>query len=133
MRRLPNGRVGRVLMGAVVLAVLATACSTKTPTAPVQVPAPVISAVVANFTGISALTVGARVGGFVNIYFTADCDFGGTPDLEGFFCLSVQVDSGPAVALDIQPGSCPNSFNRQSNGVLPRPPVGPGLLDVKNV
>ena len=50
MRRLPNGRVGRVLMGAAVLAVLAAACSTKTPTAPVQTPAPVISAVVANFT-----------------------------------------------------------------------------------
>ena len=50
MRRLPNGRVGRVLMGAAVLAVLATACSTKTPTAPVQTPAPVISAVVAGVT-----------------------------------------------------------------------------------
>ena len=50
MRRLPNGRVGRVLMGAAVLAVLATACSTETPTAPVQQPAPVISALVANFT-----------------------------------------------------------------------------------
>lgn len=50
MRRLPNGRVGIVLMGAAVLAVLAAACSTKTPTAPVQTPAPVITAVVANFT-----------------------------------------------------------------------------------
>ena len=50
MKRLPNGRVGRVLMGAAVLAVLATACSTETPTAPVQVPAPVISALVGNFT-----------------------------------------------------------------------------------
>lgn len=50
MRRLPNGRVGRVLMGAAVLAVLATACSTKTPTAPVQLPAPVITALVASFT-----------------------------------------------------------------------------------
>ena len=50
MKRLPNGRVGRVLMGAAVLAVLATACSTETPTAPVQVPAPVITALVANFT-----------------------------------------------------------------------------------
>ena len=50
MRRLPNGRVARVLMGAAVLAVLATSCSTETPTAPVQTPAPVISALVANFT-----------------------------------------------------------------------------------
>jgi hypothetical protein len=91
------------------------------------------NAVIANFTGTSSLTVGARVGGFVNIYFTADCDFGGTPDLEGFFCLSVQVDSGPAVALDIKPGSCPNSFNRKSNGVLPVALVGTDVFDVMNV
>lgn len=50
MRRLPNGRVGRVLMGAAVLAVLVTGCSTETPTSPEQTPAPVISALVANFT-----------------------------------------------------------------------------------
>jgi PKD repeat protein len=53
MRRLPNGRVGRVLMGAAVLAVLVTACSVETPTAPVQVPAPIISALTANFTCIA--------------------------------------------------------------------------------
>ena len=91
------------------------------------------NAVVANFTGISSLTVGARVGGFVNIYFTADCDFGGTPDLEGFFCVSVQVDTGPAVALDIKPGSCPNSFNRRSNGVLPVALAGTDVFDVMDV
>ena len=50
MKRMPNGRVGSVLIGAAVLAVLAVACSTETPTAPLQVPAPVISALVANFT-----------------------------------------------------------------------------------
>jgi hypothetical protein len=91
------------------------------------------NAVISNFTGISSLTVGARVGGFVNIYFTADCDFGGTPDLEGFFCLSVPVAEGPDVALDIKPGSCPNSFNRKSNGVLPVALVGTDVFDVMNV
>ena len=50
MRRLPNGRVGRVLMSAAVLAVLVTACSTETPMSPEQVAAPVITALVANFT-----------------------------------------------------------------------------------
>jgi hypothetical protein len=91
------------------------------------------SAVVSNFTGISALTVGPRVGGFVNIYFTADCDFGGTPDLEGFFCLSVQVAEAPTLPLDVKPGSCPNSFNRESNGVLPVALVGTDEYDVMDV
>ncbi|MHC4306065.1 MAG: hypothetical protein ACYTFF_18495, partial [Planctomycetota bacterium] len=91
------------------------------------------NAVISNFTGISSLTVGARVGGFVNIYFTADCDFGGTPDLEGFFCLPVEVEAGPAVALDIKPGSCPNSFNRKSNGVLPVALVGTDEFNVMDV
>lgn len=50
MKRMPNGWVGSVLIGAALMAVLATACSTETPTAPVQLPAPVISALVANFT-----------------------------------------------------------------------------------
>ncbi len=52
--------------------------------------------VVANFTGISALTVGARnVNGDVDIYFTADIDFNGTStttdDLEGFFRLTAST------------------------------------------
>ncbi len=60
--------------------------------------------VVANFTGISALTVGARdVNGDVDIYFTADIDFNGTSsttdDLEGFFRLTVATSGGC-----IQPG-----------------------------
>lgn len=42
--------------------------------------------VLENFTGISALTVGARQGSIVRIYFTADIDFGGTL-VEGFFCI----------------------------------------------
>lgn len=40
--------------------------------------------VLENFTGISALTIGARQGGTVPIYFTADIDFAGTL-VEGFF------------------------------------------------
>lgn len=48
-----------------------------------------------NFTGISTLTVGARTGTTVRLYFTADIDFFGTPsssdDLEGFFCLEVSI------------------------------------------
>jgi hypothetical protein len=60
----------------------------------------------ANFTGISTLTVGAQVSGVVNIYFTADIDFFGTPsstdDLEGFFCFS--AGAGPCP----QPGSSGN-------------------------
>jgi hypothetical protein len=93
---------------------------------------------VANFTGISALTVGARVGGVVNIYFTADIDFNGTSsstdDLEGFFCLPVEIGV-PAVevAVDIKPGSCPNPLNRTSNGVLPVAVLGTDMFDVMNI
>jgi hypothetical protein len=45
-------------------------------------------AVVANFTGISALTVGAcGSDALVPLYFTADVDLDGGSTLEGFFCL----------------------------------------------
>lgn len=50
MKRMPIRWVGSVLTGAALMAVLVVACSTETPTAPVQTPAPVISALVANFT-----------------------------------------------------------------------------------
>lgn len=40
---------------------------------------------------------------------------------------------GVAGKLDIKPGSCPNSFNRNSNGVLPVALVGTGDLDVNDV
>lgn len=94
--------------------------------------------VLANFTGISALTVGGRVGGAVNIYFTADIDFFGTPgssdDLEGFFCFSVSVGPEPIeVAIDIKPGSCPNPFNRRSRGILPISLLGTMDFDVSTV
>lgn len=94
--------------------------------------------VLANFTGTTALTVGARVGGVVNMYFTADIDFFGTPgssdDLEGFFCFSVSVGQ-PAIeaAMDIKPGSCPNPFNPKSRGVLPVGLLGAGDFDATQV
>jgi hypothetical protein len=37
------------------------------------------------------------------------------------------------VAIDIKPGSCPNSFNRNSNGVLPVAIVGTEELDVTQI
>ena len=55
--------------------------------------------VVSGFTGISALTVGARdINGDVDIYFTADIDFNGTSsttdDFEGFFRLTASTATG---------------------------------------
>jgi hypothetical protein len=91
----------------------------------------------ANFTGISSLTIGPRVGGVANVYFTADIDFNGTSsssdDLEGFFCMPVQVAPALVLPLDIKPGSCPNSFNRNGNGVLPVALVGTEMIDVTGV
>ena len=44
------------------------------------------------------------------------------------------VETGLVMAtLDIKPGSCPNSFNRNSNGVLPVALVGSDTFDVKDV
>jgi hypothetical protein len=40
---------------------------------------------------------------------------------------------GPAPSLDIKPGSCPNSFNRRSRGVLPVALVGDTDFDVLDV
>lgn len=62
------------------------------------------NSVLANFTGISALTVSARdVSGNVQLYFTADIDVNGTPsttdDIEGFFCLTVAA--GPSCPTDL--------------------------------
>lgn len=53
----------------------------------------------ANFTGVTSLTVGDRLpNGDVDLYFTADIDFLGTSsttdDLEGYFRLSVSTSTG---------------------------------------
>ncbi|MHC4217918.1 MAG: hypothetical protein ACYSU7_05615 [Planctomycetota bacterium] len=52
-------------------------------------------AILTDFTGLGAVTVGGRSNGYVKVYFTADIDVGGTGILEGFFCLEVQVDTCP--------------------------------------
>lgn len=45
--------------------------------------------------------------------------------------VSVVADQcEPAVPLDIKPGSCPNSFNRSSHGVLPVALLGTEVFDV---
>lgn len=96
-------------------------------------------AVLADFTGISTLTVGDRnAQGQVDVYFTADVDFNGTSsssdDLEGFFRLTVQAGPpGVDVFVDVKPGSCPNPLNTTSNGVLPVSVLGTMDLDVLDV
>ena len=42
-------------------------------------------------------------------------------------------ENGSAVELDIKPGSCPNSFNRKSHGVLPVALVGTESFDVMDI
>ena len=43
------------------------------------------------------------------------------------------LDGGLVLHLDIKPGSCPNSFNRTSHGVLPVALVGTGSFDPMDV
>ena len=88
--------------------------------------------IVDNFTGMSALTIGPRIGGVVNVYFTADISFAGD-ELEGFFCLPVVVVPPITVAIDIKPGACPNPLNRGSNGVLPVAVAGTDEFDVMEI
>jgi len=62
------------------------------------------NSVLANFTGISALTISERdAAGDVRIYFTADIDVNGTSsttdDIEGFMCLT--VPAGPPCPTDL--------------------------------
>jgi len=95
-------------------------------------------ATLANFTGISALSVGDRgPGGLVSIYFTADIDTEGTSsssdDVEVLYRLDASVIQAVRLPLDIKPGSCPNPFNPRSNGVLPMWLVGTMEFDVMSV
>jgi hypothetical protein len=57
------------------------------------------------------------------------------PDLQSPSGLTVQRSTARTLeaALDIQPGTCPNSFNPGSHGVLPVALVGSGDLDVTQV
>ena len=66
----------------------------------------------------------------------------GAHTLEVFLCDEAQScllevyacpPEGPVVDLDIKPGSCPNSFNRNSHGVLPVALVGTDSFDVTQV
>lgn len=50
-----------------------------------------------------------------------------------FGLASCPIDVLCRVALDIKPGSCPNSFNRNSNGILPVALVGDPAFDVGQV
>jgi hypothetical protein len=54
-----------------------------------------MGAVLTDFTGITTVTVGPRVGGAVKVYFTADAELTGGAVIEGFFCLEVPVESCP--------------------------------------
>jgi len=72
-----------------------------------------------------------RVGNlFVNEFGTGRIIEFTTPDPCTQNCLCL---GGVATRLDIKPGSCPNSFNPGSNGVLPVALVGSGSFDVSQV
>jgi hypothetical protein len=69
--------------------------------------------------------------GFYNVYHEGNLvcsggDFGASET-----CIDIGCEA-PAF-LDIKPGSCPNSFNRKSNGVLPVALVGTDVFDVMDV
>jgi hypothetical protein len=57
----------------------------------------------------------------------------GDQDADLAFALYSDTGNGTVVPLDIKPGSCPNSFNRNSNGVLPVALVGTDTFDVASV
>ncbi|MCZ6735881.1 MAG: hypothetical protein O7C65_08835, partial [Planctomycetota bacterium] len=56
--------------------------------------------------------------------------FSGTSSGSGVLNI---VKKAPPLSLDIKPGSCPNSYNRGSHGVLPVALVGSADFDVKDV
>jgi hypothetical protein len=47
--------------------------------------------------------------------------------------MTISAEVGVAAAVDIKPGSCPNSFNRRSRGKLPAAVLGTGDFDVADV
>lgn len=51
----------------------------------------------------------------------------------GAICVNNFRFEGGGSSLDIKPGSCPNSFNRNSHGVLPTALVGTETFDVTQV
>ena len=70
----------------------------------------------------------------INGIFERPTSFSGAET--GFYGPSFQLSLGPeplVVDLDIKPGSCPNSYNRNSHGVLPVALVGTDSFDVNEV
>jgi hypothetical protein len=47
--------------------------------------------------------------------------------------MTISAAVATEVAFDIKPGSCPNSFNRKSNGTLPTAILGTGDFDVTQI
>jgi hypothetical protein len=72
--------------------------------------------------------------GFYNVYYEGNlvCSGGEFGSSETCFDIACEPP-GPDSFLDIKPGSCPNSFNRKSNGVLPVALVGTDAFDVTQV
>jgi hypothetical protein len=68
---------------------------------------------------------------FVDDPGTADTGYGEPPIVDRGAYESQPPEL--VVALDIKPGSCPNSFNRNSHGVLPIALVGTDSFDVSQV
>ena len=77
------------------------------------------------FMDYSASGLVANAGNFVALQFLDTC-------LDDVAPLS-GLGEPPGPGLDIKPGSCPNSYNRNSNGVLPVALVGTDTFDVADV
>jgi len=97
------------------------------------------ASILRDFTGITTVAIGDRdMNGVASVYFTADIDTKGTStttdDTEGYFRVDVQAGTpGIELPLDIKPGSCPNSYNAASEGVLPVAILGAMDFDVSQI
>ncbi|MHC4419825.1 MAG: hypothetical protein ACYS1E_04455, partial [Planctomycetota bacterium] len=69
--------------------------------------------------------------GFYNVYYEGGLVCSGGEFGASETCSDIACEPpGPSGFLDVKPGSCPNSFNRNSNGVLPVALVGTDAFDV---
>jgi hypothetical protein len=81
--------------------------------------------------GLWGMLNDARVGGYFQPQINPnDPDNWGRIDFEN---ISYDPDPPVSLALDIKPGSCPNSFNRGSHGVLPVGLLGTDVFDSATV
>ena len=79
--------------------------------------------------GLHDLTLGpSSVGAGESVYFTVHDQASGGEEV--WEVTVPECCPGAVVDLDIKPGSCPNSFNRNSNGVLPVALTGSETFDV---